>query len=70
MPPGDPDALAQALIAILEDEPRRRALGAAARELALARYAWSDVAARLSGIYDLVAGAAPATIRHESSASA
>jgi len=57
VPPGDPRALAQALIAMLEDEPRRRALGTAARELARERYAWPDVARRLGGIYDLVAGA-------------
>jgi phosphatidyl-myo-inositol alpha-mannosyltransferase len=56
VPPGDPDALAQALIAMLEDEPRRRRLGAAARELARARYAWPDIAQRLSRIYGLVAG--------------
>jgi phosphatidyl-myo-inositol alpha-mannosyltransferase len=56
VPPGDPDALAQALIAMLEDEPRRRALGASARELARERYAWPDIAHRLSRIYGLVAG--------------
>jgi phosphatidylinositol alpha-mannosyltransferase len=65
VPPGDPRALAQAVIALLEDEERRCALGAAARRLAQARYAWPDVAARLAGIYDLVAGraAAPAAVR-------
>jgi phosphatidylinositol alpha-mannosyltransferase len=57
VPPGDPHALAQALIALLEDEPRRRMLGAAARELARERYAWPDVAARLARIYELVTGA-------------
>jgi glycosyltransferase involved in cell wall biosynthesis len=57
VPPGDPRALAQAVIALLEDEPRRRALGAGARELARARYAWPDVAERLERIYRLVAGA-------------
>jgi phosphatidyl-myo-inositol alpha-mannosyltransferase len=56
VPPGDPAALAQAAIALLEDEPRRRALGAAARDLARERYAWPDVAVRLARIYDLVAG--------------
>jgi phosphatidylinositol alpha-mannosyltransferase len=56
VPPGDPAALAQALIALLEDEPRRRRLGAAARELASERYSWSDLAARLLSVYELVAG--------------
>ena len=58
VPPGDARALAQALIALLEDEPRRRSLGAAARELAAERYAWSDIGARLVSIYELVAGLA------------
>lgn len=60
VPPGDPAALAQALIALLEDEPRRRAFGAAARELARERYSWPDVARRLLGIYELLVGASAA----------
>jgi glycosyltransferase involved in cell wall biosynthesis len=63
VPPGDPGALAEALIALLEDEPLRRRLGAAARELARERYAWPDIARRLEAIYERVAGTvvAPAT---------
>jgi phosphatidylinositol alpha-mannosyltransferase len=56
VPPGDPDALAQAVIGLLEDEPRRRALGEAAREHTVSRYGWDTVAERLLGIYELVAG--------------
>ncbi len=54
--PGDPRALAQAVIALLDDEPRRRGLGAAARELARERYAWDGIARRLLATYELVAG--------------
>jgi phosphatidyl-myo-inositol alpha-mannosyltransferase len=56
VPPGDPVALAQALVALVEDEPRRRALGDAARVLARDEYDWDRIAQRLSGIYELVAG--------------
>lgn len=40
LPPGDVDALAQALLALAEDRPRRETLGRAARARALARYTW------------------------------
>jgi phosphatidylinositol alpha-mannosyltransferase len=58
VPSGDPAALARAVVELLEDEPRRRALGAAARELARERYSWEDIARRLVGIYELVTGQA------------
>jgi glycosyltransferase involved in cell wall biosynthesis len=61
VPPGDPDALADAIEGLLADEPRRAALGAAARELAVARYSWQDIARRLVSIYDDVRGAAART---------
>jgi phosphatidylinositol alpha-mannosyltransferase len=51
VPPGDPRALAAALVEVLEDEPRRRALGEAARTVA-ARYSWDQIALRLGGIYE------------------
>jgi phosphatidylinositol alpha-mannosyltransferase len=56
VPPGDGDALAAALIALLEDEPRRRALGEAARRLAAERYAWERIAARLVEVYRALMG--------------
>ncbi|MBA2475851.1 MAG: glycosyltransferase family 4 protein [Actinobacteria bacterium] len=56
VPPGDPSALAEALVALLEDEPRRRSLGAAARALAEERYSWDDIGGRLARIYELVSG--------------
>ena len=52
VPPDDPGALIEATVSLLADEPRRAAMGAAAREVALQRYAWSDIAARLEGIYE------------------
>ena len=55
--PGDPRALAGALITLLEDEPRRRRLGSAARALAVERYAWSALARRLAQVYEDVASA-------------
>jgi len=52
VPPDDPLALADAIAALLEDEPRRVALGAAARRLAVDRYSWSDIARRLEVVYE------------------
>ncbi|TMD54498.1 MAG: glycosyltransferase family 4 protein [Chloroflexi bacterium] len=65
VPPGNPRALADALVGLLEDEPRRSALGAAARDLAEERYSWDDIARRLVQIYELVSGVAatPVTAR-------
>jgi phosphatidylinositol alpha-mannosyltransferase len=51
VPPGDPAALAEAVAGLLADEPRRVAMGAAARSLAVERYAWEDIARRLEAIY-------------------
>jgi phosphatidylinositol alpha-mannosyltransferase len=55
-PPRDEGALVEAVVALLEDEPRRRRLGEGARRLALDRYSWGEVARRLVEIYGLVAG--------------
>jgi glycosyltransferase involved in cell wall biosynthesis len=62
VPPGDPLALAGAVAALLEDDPRRRALGAAARELARERYSWDDIGRRFVEIYALVSGRARAAV--------
>jgi len=51
VPPGEPNALADAVVALLEDEPRRERLGAAARRLAQERYSWDDIGRRLAEIY-------------------
>jgi phosphatidylinositol alpha-mannosyltransferase len=54
-PAGDERALADALVGLLEDEPRRAALGDGARRLALERYSWDDIGRRLAEIYESVA---------------
>jgi phosphatidylinositol alpha-mannosyltransferase len=53
VPPGDAEALEQAVIGLLEDESRRRRMGEAAREIARERYDWRDIAKRLLSIYEL-----------------
>ncbi|MCY7303788.1 MAG: glycosyltransferase family 4 protein [Thermoleophilia bacterium] len=50
--PDDPAALTEATVSLLDDESRRVAMGAAARQVALKRYAWGDIATRLEGIYE------------------
>jgi len=56
VPPDDPAALAEAVCALVDDEPRRLALGTAARAHAIAHYSWDDIARRLELIYEAVAG--------------
>jgi glycosyltransferase involved in cell wall biosynthesis len=54
-PPGDIRALVDAVGALLEDERRRVAMGAAGRELAQRLWAWDAIAGRLLAIYEGVA---------------
>jgi phosphatidylinositol alpha-mannosyltransferase len=54
-PPGDVDALGDAVLELLSDEPRRQAMGVAGRELAQSRYAWDAIAGTLLRIYEQVA---------------
>ena len=51
-PPGDERALVEAVEALLADEPRRRAMGAAGRVLAQERYSWDAIARRLVQTYE------------------
>jgi phosphatidylinositol alpha-mannosyltransferase len=51
----DGDALAQALIAVLEDDARRARYVAAGSE-AVSRYDWSVVASQIMRVYETVAG--------------
>jgi phosphatidyl-myo-inositol alpha-mannosyltransferase len=50
VPPGDPDALARALVELLQDEERRRKYGIAARKAA-EPYSWDRIGRRLVEIY-------------------
>jgi phosphatidylinositol alpha-mannosyltransferase len=62
VPPEDHEALAEAIVRLLEDEPRRRRLGSAARRIAEERYSWDAIGARLARIYEDVAGTAPTEV--------
>jgi phosphatidylinositol alpha-mannosyltransferase len=57
VPPGDAGALVAAVESLLADEPRRAAMGAAARLRAEEHFAWPDIARRLEAIYDRVLAA-------------
>ena len=61
--PNDPAALADAVCAFVEDEPRREAMGEAARALAVERYAWPAIAKRLEEVYASVTGLGVAEAR-------
>jgi phosphatidylinositol alpha-mannosyltransferase len=58
VPPGDPRAVVDAVVSLLEDEERRRELGSAARTLAQERYSWDEISRKLLGIYQLALGRA------------
>jgi phosphatidylinositol alpha-mannosyltransferase len=54
--PGDEAALVNAVAALVGDEPNRQQMGAAARAVALERYAWPEIARRLEEIYASLVG--------------
>jgi phosphatidylinositol alpha-mannosyltransferase len=56
VPPGEPAALADAIAALLANEPRREELGRAARAIAQGRYSWDRIARQLAEIYEALAG--------------
>jgi phosphatidylinositol alpha-mannosyltransferase len=60
IPPGDPAALVEALVELLDDEDRRRRCGQAARRVAEERYSWDEIARRLLQVYERVLGRVPA----------
>jgi glycosyltransferase involved in cell wall biosynthesis len=59
VPPGDVDALIEAVVRLLEDEPRRRSIGAAARRVAEERYSWDTIGRRLLDVYGMVIDGRP-----------
>ena len=54
-PPGGERALTEAVVALLEDEPRRQSLGNAGRRLAQERYSWDAIGRRLLDMYESLA---------------
>ena len=54
VPPDDPEALAAAIQALLDDETARTERGRAARERAETEYAWPLLARRLADCYERV----------------
>jgi phosphatidyl-myo-inositol alpha-mannosyltransferase len=58
VPPGDIDALVDAVCDLVSDEAHREQLGAAARDIAVERYSWSRIALRLEEIYAELTGLA------------
>ena len=54
VPPGDAEALAETIAALLADEPARVERGRAARERAVTEYAWPLLARRLATCYENV----------------
>lgn len=59
VPPGDPGALAGALVEVLADDAARRELGAGLHRRVEERYGAAAVIGRVEGIYDDVAGGGP-----------
>jgi phosphatidyl-myo-inositol alpha-mannosyltransferase len=51
VPPGDAPAISAAVVALLRDEPERRARGAAARFVAERDFGWPRIAGRLEQLY-------------------
>ncbi|MBT3149607.1 glycosyltransferase [Streptomyces sp. CHD11] len=63
VPPGDPEALARAVAALLADPAARRACGAAGRRRVLSRYGWPRIAAATEAAYCEVLDAEHAATR-------
>ena len=53
VPPDDERALADAIVAAVENEPERSRRGLAARDAAVDRWAWPALAERIAGVFEL-----------------
>lgn len=56
VPPGDPAALADAIVDLLQDDDRRARLGAAGRERIVDEFSWQSAGARTLELYRHLAG--------------
>jgi glycosyltransferase involved in cell wall biosynthesis len=57
VPPDDEDAMCEALVAAVNDDPARRRMGETAYERSRARYSWPALTERIARVYDeVVAG--------------
>jgi starch synthase len=54
VPPGDPDALASAILTLLKDPARARKMGKAGRERVLANFTADDVVRQMLRVYESV----------------
>lgn len=54
VPPGDPEILAEEIVAALQDDERRRQLGRAAREAVVRDHSWAKVAEQTMKVYEEV----------------
>lgn len=52
--PGDPEAMSDAIVALLEDTQRAERLGVAARRAAVEHYSWKSIIARTLAMYDAI----------------
>jgi len=54
VPPRNSDALAHALVSLLEDEPLRKKMGRRARQTVVERFSWHSIAMRTAALYEQV----------------